>query len=105
MLFILLLFKIIFPFILRHKSDIINSIKSLICKVRSSGRELRRLRSDNTKEFVGREVEQLFLDAGIVHEKSSAYCPEQNGRAERQNRTITEMITTLLDDAKLPKSM
>ena len=48
-------------------------------------------------------MNDYLLDRRAVHEFSSAYCPEQNGRVERQNHTIVEMMRTLLHSAKLPK--
>ena len=41
-------------------------------------------------------------DRGIRFEKSSPYTPEQNGDAERQNRTIFDRVRTILIDAGLP---
>lgn len=41
----------------------------------------------------------------IVQEFSTEYYPEQNGRIERQNRTIVEMACTILATAELPLSL
>ena len=41
-------------------------------------------------------------DRGIRFEKSSPDTPEQNGDAERQNRSIFDRVRTILIDAGLP---
>ncbi|KAJ0176972.1 hypothetical protein K1T71_006981 [Dendrolimus kikuchii] len=43
------------------------------------------------------------LQAGIVHQKTNTYTPEQNGMCERINRTIVERARCLLFDAGLDK--
>ncbi|KAI3827875.1 hypothetical protein L1987_01963 [Smallanthus sonchifolius] len=42
------------------------------------------------------------LKKGIRHEFSAPYTPQQNGVAERKNRTLIETARTMLSDAKLP---
>ena len=43
------------------------------------------------------------LDAGILQEKTIPETPQQNGLAERCNRTLLEMARCLLIDSGLPK--
>jgi hypothetical protein len=40
----------------------------------------------------------------IIHKTSIAYNPQQNGVAERKNRTFVEMVNTLLCNSKLNRS-
>lgn len=40
---------------------------------------------------------------GIQHQLTVAYTPEQNGVAERANRTICEKARSMLQDSNLPK--
>lgn len=53
------------------------------------------LRSDNGGEFCSREFENFLKNGGIIHQKSNAYTPEQNGMSERLNRTIVEKAKCL----------
>ena len=47
---------------------------------------------------------QDYLKAeGVKHELTVPKTPEQNGVAERQNRTLVESVRTMLTQAKLPK--
>ena len=43
------------------------------------------------------------LDAGILQEKTIPETPQQNGLAERCNRTLLEMAGCLLIDSGLPQ--
>lgn len=94
-----------FAFPIKAKSDIIYSIMKIISIAKSSGHQIKGVRSDNALEFRSEAMKNLLLQHSIVHEYSSPYNPEQNGRAERQNRTIVEMINTLKADASLPNCL
>lgn len=58
-------------------------------------RKIKMLRSDNGKEYVNDQFKKLCLSSGIKHQKSVPYSPQQNGLAERANRTLIECM--LLD--------
>ena len=65
---------------------------------------MKRLRSDNAKEFLSRSFTKWLSKKGIRHELSLAYSPESNGKAERLNRTLLDISRTMLIGAKhLPK--
>ena len=51
---------------------------------------VRRLRTDNGGEYSNYEFHNFMKDQGIAHETTAPYTPEQNGVAERENRTIIE---------------
>ena len=45
-------------------------------------------------------MEEYLDDDGIKHEFSAPYSPQQNGVAERKNRTLIELARTMLDEYK-----
>ncbi|GJS55651.1 retrovirus-related pol polyprotein from transposon TNT 1-94 [Tanacetum coccineum] len=57
---------------------------------------------DNGGEFKNREMDEFSTKKGIKREFSNARTPQQNGVAERRNRTLIEAARTMLADAKLP---
>ncbi|GJV59627.1 putative ribonuclease H-like domain-containing protein [Tanacetum coccineum] len=59
-------------------------------------------RCDNRGEFKNREMDEFYTKKGIKREFSNARTPQQNGVAERRNRTLIEVTRTMLVDAKLP---
>ena len=69
----------------------------------STGKRLKVLRSDNGGEYTSKEFEEHLKSNGIVHQRTIPKCPEQNGTAERQNRTLMEMVRSMLASSKLPR--
>ena len=59
---------------------------------------VRRLRTDNAKEFLSKSMKEWLSDKGIIHEKSSPHSPESNGKAERLNRTLLDMARTMMQE-------
>ncbi|KAI3754564.1 hypothetical protein L1987_54350 [Smallanthus sonchifolius] len=64
--------------------------------------KVRSIRSDNGSEFKNSKMGLFCLQKGIHHEFSAPYVPQQNGVAERNNRTLVETARTMLVDSKLP---
>eukprot|EP00892_Ulva_mutabilis_P003552 jgi/Ulvmu1/1569/UM110_0032.1 len=62
------------------------------------------IRSDNGTEFKG-ELKWWCSKRGIIMQHSVARRPQQNGRAERINRTLSERTRAMLKDAGLPKRL
>ena len=60
------------------------------------------LRSDNGGEYTSNNFAKFCAEKGISHEFTVPYCPQQNGVAERMNRTIVEGARSMLYHAKLP---
>nr|GEU60750.1 hypothetical protein [Tanacetum cinerariifolium] len=59
-------------------------------------------RCDNGEEFKNQEMNEFCTKKGIRREFSNARTPQQNGVAERRNKTLIEAARTMLADAKLP---
>ena len=70
---------------------------------KASGRRLKTLRSDNGGEYTSRKFEAYLKSEGIRHECTVPKTPEQNGVAERMNRTLIESSRSMLLDARLPQ--
>jgi transposase InsO family protein len=62
--------------------------------------KVKMIRSDNGTKFKNTQVEDFLDEECIKHEFSSPYSPQQNGVAERKNRTLIEMTRTMLDGYK-----
>ncbi|GJS05719.1 putative ribonuclease H-like domain-containing protein [Tanacetum coccineum] len=60
------------------------------------------IRCDNRTEFKNHAMNELCAKKGIKREFSMARTPQQNGVAERKNRTLIEAARTMLADSLLP---
>ena len=67
-----------------------------------SGRKVKVLRFDNSGEYVKYEFLQYCEDAGIQMQHSIPYTPQQNGVAERKNRSLKEMATYMMEAKNFP---
>ncbi|GKE80699.1 retrovirus-related pol polyprotein from transposon TNT 1-94, partial [Tanacetum coccineum] len=63
---------------------------------------VRRIRTDNGTEFANQTLREYYEKIGISHETYVARSPQQNGIAERRNRTLIEAARTMLIYAKAP---
>ncbi|GKD76634.1 putative ribonuclease H-like domain-containing protein [Tanacetum coccineum] len=76
--------------------NFIKEIENLVDK------KVKIIRSDNGTEFKNKVMNDFCREKGIKREYSVARTPQQNGVAERRNRTLIEAARTMLADSKLP---
>ena len=57
--------------------------------------------SDNGEKFMSKAFMKFLVDHGIAKETSTPYRPQQNGVAERANRTIIEIARSMIHAQKL----
>jgi len=60
--------------------------------------------SDNGGEYMSEEFSTYLREHGIVRSNTNAHCPDENGVAERFNRTLAEMVRATLFASSLPVS-
>lgn len=86
------------------KSEIADCMKQMINSViLNSRRPVGCIYSDNGTELVNSNLSEWLGERGIIHELSSAYNPEQNGRAEASNKMVIYAARTALISSNLPK--
>jgi transposase InsO family protein len=92
--------------ILESKADVADAVKTtLLAWERCAALQIKAVRSDNGSEYCNTELSTFFQSKGIQHQTSAPYTPEQNGAAERLNRTLIERARAMLLDAKLDTSL
>ncbi|GKB11235.1 uncharacterized mitochondrial protein-like protein [Tanacetum coccineum] len=69
---------------------------------RASYHKVKIIRCDNRTEFKNNDLNQFCGMKGIKREFSVARTPQQNGVAERKNRSLIEAARTMLADSLLP---
>ena len=95
-------FKAVVP--LKRKSDALNAFKTYKAwSENQTGKKIKRFRCDKGGEYMSNEF-IAFLDAhGIEKQYTTRNRPQQNGVAERANRTLAERITAMLNESGLSK--
>ena len=90
-------------YFLKHKSEVFGLFKVFKALVENqSGRKLKVLRSNNGGEYVKSKFIQYYAYVGIHMQHSIPYTPQQNGVAERKNRSLNEMATCMMEAKNLP---
>ena len=91
-------------FVLKRKSDVYSCFQKWKAQVeKSTGKRIKALFSDNGGEYTSKEFTRYLAEEGIRHELTTPRTPEQNGFAERLNRTLMEGVRTMLVDSMLPR--
>ena len=65
-------------------------------------KKIKTFRSDRGREYLSDEFRNLCDEKGIERQLSIPYTPQQNGVAERRNRTLLEMARSMMAQANLP---
>ncbi|KAG8471605.1 hypothetical protein CXB51_036639 [Gossypium anomalum] len=87
----------VWAFFLKQKSDVFSAFKSWKIMIeKQTGKQIKYLRTDNGLEFCSDEFNRLCKSEGIVRHLTVRHTPQQNGVAERMNRTIMEKKQPLL---------
>src|SRR6218665_3477407 len=73
-----------------------------ICRL-NLAKHPKKIRSDRGGEYTEERLQTFLKDEGIQAELTTPYTPQQNGYAERNNRSLVEMTRCILNDSGLPK--
>lgn len=90
-------------YFIKQKSDVMEVFKKYNAMIKNKYmHSVRILHTDNGREYVNKSFEDYLNKEGIVHERTAPYTPEQNGRVERENRTIVESARSMLYARDVP---
>ena len=70
-----------------------------------TGRPISILRSDNGSEYKNQQFASFCQTYGMLQQFTIPYNPSQNGVSERMNRTLLDIMRTVLIDSKLPQKL
>lgn len=92
-------------YFLRTKDEVFEKFKCFKALAENeTGKKIKVLRSDNGGEYVNFAFQKYLESSGIAHQTTVPYCSQQNGVAERANRTIMDKARCLLQEAGLSKA-
>ena len=95
-----------YVYLLRTKDEAFDMFK--VCKAEVENqleKKIKMLRSDRGGEYFSNEFDLYCEQHGIIHHRTAPFTPQQNGLAERKNRTFTDMINSMLIHASLPNNL
>ena len=89
---------------MKNKSDVFETFKKWKAMVKiETSLKVKCLRSNNEREYIDREFSEYCVSQRIRIEKTIPGTPQQNGVAERMNRTLNERARSMTLHAGLPK--
>ncbi|KAJ9532820.1 hypothetical protein QJQ45_010939 [Haematococcus lacustris] len=87
------------------KAQVPDTVRTVIEELETqSGYRCKAIRTDNGTEYVNSRMKEYCASKGIVHQHSAPYSPQQNGAAERLNRTIFEKARSIIHSADISLS-
>ena len=95
--------KFCYVYLINSKDEVLDKFKIYKTEVENQcDIKIKCLRSDRGGEY---HFPLYCESVGIVHETSIAYTPQQNGVAERKNRTLVEMTNAMLFNSGLSNGL
>eukprot|EP00253_Pinus_taeda_P029619 PITA_29619 len=84
-------------YLLKKKSDSFQTFRNFHKWIENDAQpHIGSIHTDNGKEYTSNEFENYLCQHEIKHQTTTPYNPQQNGVAERMNRTILNMVRSML---------
>ena len=84
---------------IKESNEVLSKFKELV--ENQTSKKIKTLRLDNGGEYTSKKFKSFCTSIGIKREYTVPYNPQQNGVAERKNRTIVEAAKAMLHDQNL----
>lgn len=92
-------------YLITYKSDVFAVFQDYVAKSEAHfNLKIVHLYCDNGREYLSNEMKEYSVQKGISYHLTVPRTPQQNGVAERMNRTLTEKARAMLNYAGLEKS-
>lgn len=92
-------------FFLKTKDEVEYCVATFLKEAEVWGHTIKYFRCDGGLEFNNAKVKAALHKYGITMLVGSPYSPEQNGSAERENRSVVELARSMLSVSGLPKCL
>ena len=94
-----------YVYLLRYKSEVFEKFKEFRTEVeKQTGLSIKTLRSDRGGEYLSTEFLDYLKDNEILSQWTPPATPQLNGVAERRNRTLLDMVRSMMSFTSLPLS-
>uniref|UniRef100_A0A2N9HS45 Integrase catalytic domain-containing protein n=1 Tax=Fagus sylvatica TaxID=28930 RepID=A0A2N9HS45_FAGSY len=92
-------------YLVSHKSEALDCFRRFMNLVENQmERTIKTLRTDRGREYLSEQFRELCENKGIRRQLTIPGTPQQNGVAERRNRTLLDMVRSMMAQANLPIS-
>ena len=89
-------------YFMKHQSEVLSKFKEFEASTTNDcDLKIGALRTDRVGEYISIELKEYLKHRGICHELTVPYNPEQNGVAERLNRTLLVAARSMISHAGL----
>ncbi|GJR31298.1 retrotransposon protein, putative, ty1-copia subclass [Tanacetum coccineum] len=93
-----------YVYLLKHKHEVFETFKVFQKEVENQlGKTIKSLRSDRGGKYMSQEFLDHLKDHGIMHIEPS-YTHKHNVESDRRNRTLLDMVRSMMSQTTLPKS-
>ena len=90
---------------MKRKSKTFEKFKEFRAEVENQlGKHIKAIQSDHVGEYLLGDFKDYLTQNGIVSQLIAPGTPQQNGVAERRNRTLLEMVRSMMSYSTLPIS-
>ncbi|GJY07802.1 retrotransposon protein, putative, ty1-copia subclass [Tanacetum coccineum] len=94
-----------YVYLLKHKHEVFETFKVFKNEVENQlGKTIKAIRSDRGGEYISQEFKDYLKAYGIVQQLTPPYTPQHNGVSERRNRTLLNMVRSMMSLTTLPLS-
>ncbi|GKE60928.1 retrotransposon protein, putative, ty1-copia subclass, partial [Tanacetum coccineum] len=94
-----------YVYLLKHKHEVFETFKVFQKEVENQlGKIIKSLHSNRGGEYTSQEFLDHLRDHGIIAHRTRPYTPQHNGVSERRNRTLLDMVRSMMSQTTLPKS-
>jgi hypothetical protein len=88
---------------MKDKSESFEKFKEFQSEVENQcGKKIKTLRSDRGGEYLSHEFSSHLKGCGIVPQRTPPGTPQRNGVSERHNRTLLDMVRSMMSQSDLP---
>ena len=90
-------------YLISHKYEALDCFIKYLNEVENQlDKKVKVLRTDRGGEYLSDQFKKLCEEKGIIRQLTMPRTPQQNGVAERRNRTLLEMVRSMMAQANLP---
>ena len=94
-----------YVYLLTHRHEALDCFKRFVAEVENQKeKKLKSFRTDRGREYLSDQFRELCEEKGIRRQLTIPRTPQQNGVAERRNRTLLDMTRCMMAQANLPIS-